>query len=118
MRVTKRVMAMLAIVGLCLMGLSTVASASNPVGSAKWCKNHPNSKLAACKTGGGGGTGGTPPPPPTITVTVTATGTETVTVSGSVTHITAFGADLALIGQSAGSFSTYTETAPLRSGGT
>jgi large repetitive protein len=52
------------------------------------------------------------------THTVTATGTGTVTVSGSVTHITAFGADLALIGQSAGSFSTFTETAPLRSGGT
>jgi carboxylesterase type B len=49
---------------------------------------------------------------------VTATGTGTVTLSGSVTHITAFGADLALIGQSAGSFSTFTETAPLRSGGT
>jgi hypothetical protein len=71
----KRVMAMLAIVGLCLMGLSTVASASNPVGSAKWCKNHPNSKLAACKTGGGGGTGGTPPPPPTITVTLSPNST-------------------------------------------
>src|SRR5580658_275652 len=81
----KRVMAMLAIVGLCLMGLSTVASASNPVGSAKWCKNHPDSKLAACKTGGGGGTGGTPPPPPTITVTVApnTTGDPLVEVGNS-----------------------------------
>jgi hypothetical protein len=70
MRLATRAVALTAVVSLCLMGLSTVASASNPVGSAKWCKNHPNSQLATCKTGGGGGTGGAPPPPPTITVTV------------------------------------------------
>jgi uncharacterized repeat protein (TIGR01451 family) len=49
---------------------------------------------------------------------VTATGTGTVTVVGSLTRVTAFGTDLAVLGQTAGSSSTYTETAPLRSGGT
>jgi hypothetical protein len=46
-----------------LLGLAGVASAA-PVGSAKWCANHPvqAKKTPACATStGGGGTGGTPP---------------------------------------------------------
>jgi hypothetical protein len=49
---------------------------------------------------------------------VTAHGTGTVAVVGSLTRVTAFGTGLALLGQTADSTSTYTETAPLRSGGT
>jgi hypothetical protein len=67
MRLGTRVAALVFIMSTCVVGLAGVASASNPVGSAKWCKNHPHSKLPACR---GGGTGGPPPPPPTITVTV------------------------------------------------
>jgi hypothetical protein len=54
-----------------LLGLAGVASAA-PVGSAKWCANHPiqAKKTAACSTKtGGGGTGG-PPPVTEIQVTV------------------------------------------------
>ncbi|HEY5252386.1 MAG TPA: hypothetical protein VIJ09_12025 [Acidimicrobiales bacterium] len=61
MRAMTRLVALVAVASLCLFGLSDVASASkNPVGSAKWCKNHPHTKLSACsiKAGGGGGTGG------------------------------------------------------------
>jgi hypothetical protein len=43
---------------------------------------------------------------------VTATGTGTVTVSGTVTRITAFGKNLALLGQRTSTTSTFTETAP------
>jgi hypothetical protein len=71
MRAVTRVVTLVAVAGLCLGGLSGIAAAKakNPVGSAKWCRNHPGSKLAACRksTGGGGGSGGAPP----ITVTVT-----------------------------------------------
>jgi hypothetical protein len=71
MRAVTRVVALVAVAGLCLGGLSGLAGAKakNPVGSVKWCRNHPKSKLAACRksTGGGGGSGGAPPP---ITLTV------------------------------------------------
>jgi hypothetical protein len=84
MRVVTRTAVLVAVVGLMLLGLSTVASAAqNPVGSAKWCKNHPASKLPACKNGGGGGTGGPPPPPPTITVTVDPNGTSSLVETGN-----------------------------------
>ena len=39
-------------------------------------------------------------------------GMGTVKVSGTTTSITAFGTNLALIGQKSGSVSTFTETAP------
>jgi hypothetical protein len=83
MRIVTRTAVVVAVAGLVLGGLSTVASAANPVGSAKWCKYHPNSKLAACKNGGGGGTGGPPPPPPTITVTVDPNGTSSLVETGN-----------------------------------
>jgi hypothetical protein len=83
MRIVTRTAVLVAVVGIMLLGLSTVASASNPVGSAKWCANHPHSKLAACKNGGGGGTGGPPPPPPTITVTVDPNGTSSLVETGN-----------------------------------
>jgi hypothetical protein len=54
MRVATRAVILSAVARLSLFALSGVASASNPVGSAKWCANHPHSKLAACKSGGGG----------------------------------------------------------------
>jgi hypothetical protein len=72
MRVMSRTAVLVAVVSLMLFGLSTVASAANnPVGSTKWCKNHPKSTLPACKQTG---TGGPPPPPPTLTVTVSPNG--------------------------------------------
>ena len=79
MRAVTRCVALVAVVSLCLMGLSGVASASkNPVGSAKWCQNHPHSKLAACKKttggGGGGGSGGGGGGLPAMSVTVSPSG--------------------------------------------
>jgi hypothetical protein len=73
MRITTRAVAFVAIASLCVGGLASVASAkTNPKGSAPWCKNHPNSKLAACKksTGGSGSGGGTGPGTPAITIAV------------------------------------------------
>jgi subtilase family serine protease len=43
---------------------------------------------------------------------VEITGTGTVTSSGSSTRITAFGTNLALLGEQIGTFTTFTETAP------
>jgi len=78
MRALTKVVAVIAVASLCVAGLSTASSATtHKVGSAKWCKHHPNSKLRACtkRTGGGGGGGGTGgPPPPTISVTVSPNG--------------------------------------------
>jgi hypothetical protein len=82
MRVATRALDLTAVASLSLFALSGVASASNPVGSAKWCANHPHSKLAACQSGGGGGTGGAPPPPPTITVTVSPNGSSSLVETG------------------------------------
>ena len=45
-------------------------------------------------------------------------GTGSVTMSGGVTKISAFGTDLALIGQQTSSSTIFSETAPLRSAGT
>jgi hypothetical protein len=76
MRALTKVVALVAVASLCLGGLSSVASAvkgKNPVGSAKWCKNHPKTKLPACKSGGGGGTGGSGGSPD-ITVKVSPNG--------------------------------------------
>ena len=47
MRVATRAVILSAVARLSLFALSGV-------GSAKWCANHPHSKLAACKSGGGG----------------------------------------------------------------
>jgi hypothetical protein len=50
------------VIALSLLGLSTVASAKNVKGSAKWCAQHPKAakKTAACSTTtGGGGSGST-----------------------------------------------------------
>jgi hypothetical protein len=58
MRGMTRLVALVAVVSLCLFGFSDVASATNPVGSAKWCQNHPHTKLSACTVKAGGGTGG------------------------------------------------------------
>src|SRR5271156_4222897 len=58
-----RLLALTVVVSMPLLGLAGVASAA-PVGSAKWCANHPveAKKTPACSTKtGGGGTGGTPP---------------------------------------------------------
>jgi hypothetical protein len=58
-----RLLALTVVVSMPLLGLAGVASAA-PVGSAKWCANHPvqAKKTPACATStGGGGTGGTPP---------------------------------------------------------
>jgi hypothetical protein len=79
MRVMTRCLVLVAVVSLCLVGLAGVASAAkNPVGSAKWCKNHPHSKLAACrKTTGGGGSGsggGSGGGLPAMSVTVSPSG--------------------------------------------
>jgi hypothetical protein len=66
-----RLLALTVVVSMPLLGLAGVASAA-PVGSAKWCANHPiqAKKTAACSTKtGGGGTGG-PPPVTEIQVTV------------------------------------------------
>jgi hypothetical protein len=77
-RAVIRFVALVALSSLCLFGLSAAASAwKNPVGSAKWCKNHPHSKLTACKktTGGGGsGSGGGTGTLPSISVTVSPSG--------------------------------------------
>jgi hypothetical protein len=73
MRVGFRAVALMVVVGLGLVGTAGVASATNPVGSAAWCKHHPHSTLSAChpSTGGKGGTGGTGTGgDPLITVTV------------------------------------------------
>ncbi|HXQ61906.1 MAG TPA: DUF11 domain-containing protein, partial [Acidimicrobiales bacterium] len=45
-------------------------------------------------------------------------GTGTITGSGSTTRVTAYGTNLALLGEGSGPTSRYTETAPLRSAGT
>jgi hypothetical protein len=57
--------ALAVVVSMPLVGLAGVASAA-PVGSAKWCGNHPKAAKTtpACQStspGGGGGTGATPP---------------------------------------------------------
>jgi len=67
-----RLVALTVVAAMPLFGLAGVASAAAPVGSAKWCANHPKlakttykAICAAATAGGGGtgtgGTGGTPP---------------------------------------------------------
>jgi len=67
-----RLVVLTVVAAMPLFGLAGVASASNPVGSAKWCANHPKlakttyKAICAASTAGGGGTGtggtgGTPP---------------------------------------------------------
>jgi hypothetical protein len=65
--------ALAVVVSMPLLGLAGVASAA-PVGSSKWCGNHPKAAKTTpgCQSttpGGGGGTGG-PPPVTEIQVTV------------------------------------------------
>jgi hypothetical protein len=62
-RGSRRLIALAVLISLPLIGLAGVATAA-PVGSAKWCGNHPKAAKTtpACQTTtGGGGTGGTPP---------------------------------------------------------
>jgi hypothetical protein len=63
-----RFVALTVVVAMPLVGLAGVASAANPVGSAKWCANHPKlakttyKAVCAAATGTGtGGSGGTGP---------------------------------------------------------
>jgi hypothetical protein len=66
-----RFVALTVVVAMPLVGLAGVASAANPVGSAKWCANHPKLAKTTYKaicgaatgtgTGGTGGTGGATP---------------------------------------------------------
>jgi hypothetical protein len=72
-RGSRRLIALAVVVSMPLVGLAAVASAA-PVGTTKWCANHPKAAktTAACQstsTGGGGSTGG-PPPVTEIQVTV------------------------------------------------
>jgi hypothetical protein len=79
MRFITRAATLVAVATLVVGGLADMAAAkttTNPVGSLKWCKNHPHSKLAACQKSTGGGTGsggGTGAPPPTMTIAVSPT---------------------------------------------
>jgi hypothetical protein len=69
-----RLVALTVVTAMPLVGLAGVASAANPVGSAKWCANHPKlaKTTAACasKSAGGGATGGTGGAPPNLIISV------------------------------------------------
>ena len=75
-----RLIALTVVAAMPLFGLAGVASAAAPVGSAKWCANHPKlakttyKAICAAATAGGGGTGGTggtgPADPPNLVVSV------------------------------------------------